>query len=42
MITNVHMICGNGWSLANGCLCELERVQIPGWLERFDESCEDK
>ena len=31
------MICGEAFCLVDGWLWQLETVEIPGWLERFDE-----
>ena len=42
-ILNAQLICNEPIGLVNGELCDLERVEIPGWLEKIDEieSCDD-
>ena len=36
-----YMVCADGFNqvfcLVDGFLWELERIEIPGWLDKFDE-----
>ena len=35
-IQNAHLLCIDGFTEAYG-LVELERVEIPGWLEQYED-----
>jgi len=39
-VIHTQLICGQAFCLVDGWLWPLETVEIPGWLERFDELCE--
>jgi len=41
IVEHTQMICGEAFCLVDGFLWKLETVEIPGWLERFDESCDE-